>query len=69
MSPVNAGLDVVVAICLILLVGWHIAFLPTFIVEQLPFADLAPTWTIGVLFVTRGSRPASAAATRVADLP
>jgi hypothetical protein len=57
-SPVNDALDVVVAFVLILLVGWHIAFVPTFIVKVLPFADLAPTWTIAVLIATRQkSRP------------
>ena len=40
LSPANAVLDGIVAIALILLVGWHIAFLPAFIVESLPFADL-----------------------------
>lgn len=60
LSPVNAILDVVVAAALVLLVGWHIAFLPSFVVEQIPFADLAPTWSIAVLIVTRkigGKRP------------
>jgi hypothetical protein len=53
-SPLNAGLDVVVGVTLVLLVGWHIAFIPTFIIEALPFADLAPTWTLAALIVTRG---------------
>lgn len=53
LSPLNAILDVVVAAALVLLVGWHIAFLPSFVVEQIPFADLAPTWSIAVLIVTR----------------
>ena len=55
-SPVNDALDVAVAVVLILLVGWHIAFVPTFIVKALPFADLAPTWTIAVLIATRAGR-------------
>ncbi len=54
LSPANAVLDGVVAIAMILLVGWHIAFLPAFIIESLPFADLAPTWTLAVLLATRG---------------
>ena len=53
-SPANDILDAVVALLLILLVGWHIAFIPTFIIKVLPFADLAPTWTIAVLIATRG---------------
>jgi hypothetical protein len=53
-SPLNAGLDVVVGVTLVLLVGWHIAFVPTFIIEALPFADLAPTWTLAAVIATRG---------------
>jgi hypothetical protein len=52
LSPLNAILDVV-CLLLILLVGGHIVFLPTFIIEQLPFADLAPTWTLAALIATR----------------
>ena len=60
LSPLNAILDVIVAGALILLVGWHIAFLPSFIVEQIPLADLSPTWTIAVLLATRkGARKAA----------
>jgi hypothetical protein len=55
-SPFDAALDVIVAILLTLLVGWHIAFIPSFIIKALPFADIAPTWTVAVLFATR-SRP------------
>ena len=58
-SPVNVALDVVVTILMILLVGWHLAFVPSFIVEMLPFADLAPTWTVAVLVATLGKRPAA----------
>jgi hypothetical protein len=36
------------------LVGFHIAFIPTFAIETLPIIDLAPTWTIAVLIATRG---------------
>jgi hypothetical protein len=52
--PLNAVLDVVTCITLVLLIGWHIAFVPTFIIEQLPIADLAPTWTLATLIATRG---------------
>jgi hypothetical protein len=55
-SPLNAGLDTAIGVLLISLVGWHIAFIPTFIIEALPVADLAPTWTLGVLIATRASR-------------
>ena len=56
LSPLNVALDVLVCGLLIVLVGWHIAFLPTFIIEQLPFGDLAPTWTLAALIATRGKR-------------
>ena len=53
-SPVNDALDVAVGIVLVLLVGWHVAFLPTFIAELVPMLDIFPTWTTAILFVTRG---------------
>jgi hypothetical protein len=53
-SPITDGLDAAVAIILTLLVGWHIAFLPSFIIKILPFADLAPTWTIAIIIATTG---------------
>lgn len=52
-EPWDIALDVVMAAVLTLLVGWHIAFIPTFVIKALPFADLAPTWTLAVLFATR----------------
>ncbi|MDP9175962.1 MAG: hypothetical protein M3O30_19160 [Planctomycetota bacterium] len=52
--PWNDALDLAVCAVLIFLLGWHIAFLPTFIIKDLPFVDLAPTWTIAVLIATRG---------------
>jgi hypothetical protein len=52
-SPVNDVLDVVIGLVLILLVGWHWVFLPTFVAEMVPGLDLVPTWTAAVFFVTR----------------
>lgn len=54
LSPINDALDAVVAIAMILLLGWHWAFLPAFVSELIPFFDLVPTWTAAVLIVTRG---------------
>jgi hypothetical protein len=54
-SPLDIALDVVMAAVLTLLVGWHIAFIPSFIIKALPIADLAPTWTLAVLFATRNA--------------
>lgn len=55
-SPVNNALDLVVGVVLVFLVGWHFAFLPTFIAELVPMLNIFPTWTTAVLFVTRGRR-------------
>jgi hypothetical protein len=54
-SPINDALDVAVGIVLVLLVGWHVAFLPTFVAELVPVLNIFPTWTTAVLFVTRGA--------------
>jgi hypothetical protein len=56
-SPFENVLDVATGIILTLLLGWHVAFLPTFIAEMVPFVDLFPTWTLAVLFVTRKKLP------------
>ena len=53
-SPWDDGLDLVTAALLTLLVGPHLAFVPSFLVKMLPIADLAPTWTIAVLIATGG---------------
>jgi hypothetical protein len=52
-SPVSDALDVVVAFLLIRQLGWHVAFLPSFVVEILPVVDLFPTWTAAAWFVGR----------------
>ena len=51
-SPFENALDVATGIILTCL-GWHVAFLPTFIAEMVPFVDLFPSWTLAVFFVTR----------------
>src|SRR5512138_1043693 len=58
-SPLNNVLDVVTGIFMTVLLGWHLAFLPTFIAESVPFVDLFPSWTLAVLFVTRKKIPAA----------
>ena len=54
LSPLNDVLDVVVALLMMYLVGWHFAFLPTFVAELIPGLGLFPTWTAAVWFATRG---------------
>jgi hypothetical protein len=59
-SPWNNAIDLVTGAVMVWLLGWHLAFLPTFLTELIPFVDLFPTWTVAVLYVTRkrkGSTP------------
>jgi hypothetical protein len=63
LSLVNQVIDVAVAVVLVALVGWHWAFLPTFLAEMVPFVDLIPTWTAAV-FIATGGRPAAEGASR-----
>jgi len=53
MSPFDSALDLIVAVVLIRLLGWHWAFLPSLAAELIPGADLFPTWAAAVWFVTR----------------
>ena len=54
-SPLDDLLDIAVAWMLIRLLGWHWAFLPSFVAKLVPGADLVPTWTMAVLVATRGT--------------
>ncbi len=58
-APANDVLDLIVAVVLIRLLGWHWAFLPSLVAELLPGFDLFPTWTAAVFFVTRKSQPST----------
>jgi hypothetical protein len=60
LTPLNNGIDVATGIAMVALVGWHWAFLPTFLAEMIPFVDLVPSWTLAVMIATRG---------RIADAP
>lgn len=59
-SPIANALDVVVAVAMIVLLGFHPAFLPTFLLEIVPLGNLVPTWTAAVWLVTRGQKPPQA---------
>lgn len=52
-SPWNNLLDLLTGAFMVAVLGWHVAFLPTFVTELIPFVDLFPTWTVAVLYVTR----------------
>lgn len=53
-SPWNDLLDVAMAVAMVALLGWHWAFLPSFVAEMVPLLSLVPTWTAAVLIVARG---------------
>lgn len=54
-SPLDDLLDIAVAWMLIRLLGWHWAFLPSFVAKVVPGVDLVPTWTMAVLVAMRGT--------------
>ncbi|HLQ50372.1 MAG TPA: hypothetical protein VK129_02680 [Terriglobales bacterium] len=64
LSIPDAILDVAVGAILTKLLGWHWAFLPSFVAELVPGLDLFPSWTAAVFYVTalrrRSSEPESA---------
>ena len=53
-SAANDALDVMVAIAMVRLLGWHPALLPTLIAELIPGLDLVPTWTVAAWLALRG---------------
>jgi hypothetical protein len=50
----EGAVDLVTMGVLWFVVGFHWAFLPSFVTKLLPFVDLAPTWTLAVFLATRG---------------
>jgi hypothetical protein len=56
--------DVVTAIVVSLLLGFHPLLLPTFVVEIIPVADMLPTWTGCVALVVTLRRREQRAAAR-----
>jgi hypothetical protein len=67
-SPFNNALDLLVAVAMVWLIGWHWAFLPSFFVELVPGLDLVPTWTAAVFFVTRAKTPVPDPARKAHDV-
>ena len=57
-SPLDDVLDLVVAVALTRLVGWHWEFLPSLLAELVPGIDLVPFWTLAVANVYRKWRQA-----------
>ncbi len=56
-SPLDDLLDIAVAWALIRLLGWHWAFLPSFVAKVVPGVDLVPTWTMAVPSGHAGDTP------------
>jgi hypothetical protein len=56
-SPADDALDVATAAAMVALIGWHWAFLPSFLSKLVPLMDLVPTWTAAVFLATRGQPP------------
>jgi hypothetical protein len=50
----DAGLDLLTMAAMWALVGFHWAFLPSFVTEAVPYLNLAPFWTLAVALATRG---------------
>jgi hypothetical protein len=50
----GAGLDLLTMLVMWALLGFHWAFLPTFLTEWIPYLNLAPFWTLAVALATRG---------------
>jgi hypothetical protein len=66
-SPWNNALDLLVALAMVWLIGWHWAFLPSFFAELVPGLDLVPTWTAAVFFATRTTARSPAPAGKAND--
>ena len=56
----DQGADIVAMILLTAVLGFHPLFLPTFILEMLPIADMLPTWTGCVMLVVALRRRSAA---------
>ncbi len=55
-SPLNDALDVFVAFIMVMLLGFHWQFLPSFVSELVPILNIAPAWTIAVVWVHRSEQ-------------
>ena len=48
---VDSLIDVIAMVLMIILLGFHLLLLPTFVVELIPGVDMLPTWTACVVAV------------------
>lgn len=68
LNPFNAFVDVVVCVVLSRLIGFHVAFLPSFLIKLVPFVEIAPTWSLAVLIATRHLRVPAADVPPIVDV-
>jgi hypothetical protein len=54
-SFADEGIDILVMVLTVWLLGFHPLLLPTFLIEALPVADMLPTWTgcVGLVVARR----------------
>jgi hypothetical protein len=57
LSPIDDLLDIAVGFAMVRLLGWHWAFLPSFMGKLVPILDELPCWTLAVLFVRSRKKP------------
>ena len=55
-AGLDEALDAGAAVVLSRLIGFHPLFLPTFVLEFVPFTDMLPTWTGCVMLVVKSRR-------------
>ena len=55
-AGVDEVLDAAAMVAMTRLLGFHPLFLPTFVLEFVPFTDMLPTWTGCVMLVVRARR-------------
>ena len=68
-SPLDDVLDVVAAVVLVRLLGWHWEFLPSLVAELVPGVDLIPFWTLAVANVYRKWKQGEAANHQIQEQP
>ena len=55
-AGIDEVLDAAAMVAMTRLLGFHPLFLPTFVLEFVPFTDMLPTWTGCVMLVVRARR-------------
>jgi hypothetical protein len=64
----DAAIDVVAAVVINWILGFHWALLPSFALKLIPVVDVAPTWTACVAYVVLRRRHSASATTGEMDM-